>query len=500
MYKLSPYVFGYFSKTETWEDVKHIPWVSEFIDVLQRHEPTRRFLQSTNLSAQTLHRFTNTQLQPQKRFASQTRMQTDKHTHLPYSTLDWQTPFGICRFIEEIRSVQVPRVFVKYAPRHDTLRQRVAEVMLGRTKFEELIVGRKWNDAAHILFVQTCSRDSVEHVTRLVNELTELGTWPYPSSVHELEQTIFSNRKRTTLELLHEIRDISHELKSFLKHGTLDVSKVESRLTRMDKIISIGSSTNLAELSSEEFQNVFRVQQTHQPSPDPSDTNLKEECTRLERLLEQHKIDYVQVPNKSLEELQTFISVQLERQRVLARTFFDESSSNAEKFDAENQLDAIQKKVETAKRKQFAFEPFLHERLQVLESVRPFAEQVRTKLVDRYKDVSPDTPFVKLPFKTRRLFPDSEIGAYVSKSNTHFRSWLAAVRADTSVDYLKYPDIRTSLCVLFESCKWVPCLLFLFHLGTDAWTRYDDLKTSVHAFLLQLDTNVHERKSGFSSL
>ena len=488
---LSPCVFGYFTKTQTWNDVKHIPWVADFLDVLSKHKPTFRFVQSSNLSTQTLHRFTTTQQQPQKRFASQTRMQTDKHVHLPYSTLDWQTPFGICRFLEEIRTMsKLPNVFVKYAPLHDTARQRVAEVLLGQTKFDELIVGRKWTDASNVLFARMHSREFLEHVRKLVSELE---TWTYPSSVEELERSIFSNRKRSTLELLNEIRDISNELKTFLKNGTLDVSKVESRIFRMDKIVQLGSSTNLVEVSPDEFQNVFRVQ-TPEPSPN---VVQQEEHDRLIRLLEQHKIDYIQVPSNNLEQLQTFITEQLARQQQLARTLFDESVSNANKFAAENELDKIQKKVETAKRKQFGFETFMNERWQVVEELLPFTEQVRTKLVERYKDVSSETPFVKLPFKTRRLFPDSEIGAFVSQSNTHMKCWLSVVRNESSINYLKFADVRKSLCTLFESCKWVPALLFLGYFGRTCLDM-DDLKLGVFTFLLQLDTNVHERKTGLT--
>lgn len=486
---LSPYVFGYFSKTQTWNEVKHIVWVSEFLDVLSKHEPTLRFVQTTNLSDQTVHRFVNTQQQPQKRFTSQSRMHADKHVCLPYSSLDWQTPFGICRFLEEIRTgSKLPNVFVKYAPLHDIQKQRISEVLLGQTKFNELIVGRKWTDASNVLFARMCSREHIEHVRRFVTEVT---TWTYPSSVEELERQIFSDRKRTTLELLNEIRDISNELKTFLKHGTLDVSKVESRLSRMDKIVQLGSGTNLVEVSSDEFQNVFRVQ-TVEPCPN----NVQEEHDRLVRLLEQHKIDYIQVPSNNLEQLQTFIADQIARQQQLARTLFDESVSNAEKFAAENELDKIQMKVETAKRKQFGFETFMNERWQVVEDLRPFAEHVRTKLVERYKDVSSETPFAKLPFKTRRLFPDSEIGAFVSQSSTHMKCWLSMVRNESPTNYLKFADVRKSLCTLFESCKWVPALLFLCHFGRTC--LLDDVKLGVFTFLLQLDTNVHDRKSGLT--
>jgi hypothetical protein len=260
----------------------------------------------------------------------------------------------------------------------------------------------------------------------------------------------------------------------------------------MDKIVHLGSSTNLVEVSSDEFQNVFHVQTVSEPGPN----NLQEECDRLVRLLEQHKIDYVQVPSNNLKQLQTFIEQQLARQQQLARTLFDESVSNAEKFAAENELDKIQKKVETAKRKQFEFEPFTNERWQVLEELRPFVDQVRTKLVERYKDVSSETPFVKMPFKTRRLFPDSEIGAFVSQSSTHMKCWLSVVRADFSVDYLKFPNVRKSLFTLFESCKWIPGLLFLCHFGRTCLT--DETRLGVFTFLLNLDTNVHEHKSGLT--
>jgi hypothetical protein len=259
----------------------------------------------------------------------------------------------------------------------------------------------------------------------------------------------------------------------------------------MDKIVHLGSSTNLVEVSSDEFQNVFHVEMS-----EPSPNNLQEEYDRLVRLLEQHKIDYVQVPSNNLEQLQTFIEQQLARQQQLARTLFDESVSNAEKFAAENELDKIQKKVETAKRKQFEFEPFTNERWQKLEELRPFVDQVRTKLVERYKDVSSETPFVKMPFKTRRLFPDSEIGAFVSQSSTHMKCWLSVVRNEPSENYLKFPNVRKSLCTLFESCKWVPSLLFLCHFGRLCLT--DDIRLGVFTFLLNLDTNVHEHKSGLT--
>ncbi len=489
---LRPYVFGYFATTQSWKDVMHIQWVCEFLDVIRNHESTFRFVEQMSFSEQKIHRFVVTQQQPQKRFASQTRMKTDKHTGLPYASFDWQTPLGICRFLEDIHtSGKLPQVFVRYVPLHDTMQQRIAEVFLGRRYFEEYIVGRKWNDATRILCSRMSSRESVEEVRKLILELDE---WTYPSSVEELERSIFSNRKRGTLELLKEIRDISNELRTFLKSGTLDSAKVESRLSRMEKIVRI-SESDIVEVSPEEFRDVFHTSMSSSSSPS-TNHELQEEYDRLVQLLEKHKIDYIQVPNQSLELLQSFISDQLSRQQKLAITIFDELSSNAEKFAAENELDKIQKKVETAKRKQFEFDTFFNERVCLLESHRTFIEEVRTRLVERYRNIDFNSTFSKLPFKTRRLFPDSEIGAFIQSSNTHYQCWISTVRGDTSIDYFKIQSVRKGICTLLESYKCIPSLLFLFHFGYQRFLQWDDMKNALYSFLLQLDCSVCEVKSG----
>jgi hypothetical protein len=487
---LNPYLFGYFSKCQTWKDVQHLTWVREFLDVIEKHEPTRKYLQKTQLSAQTVHRFTTTQQQAQKRFASQTRMRVDRHTNMPYASLDWQTPLGIVRFVEEIcagPSGKIPEVFVRFVPKHDTLNQRLAEVCLGRANFETLLLERKWIDAQRVLAANMC-RARNEYVRKLILEVD--SNWSYPASVSELERLIFSSRKRSTLELLKEIRDVSTELKTFLQNGSLDAAKIQTRLNRMDRIVQIGSSLDVVEVTADDFQSVF-VPPKEQDRSDRAD--LQEECDRLSRLLEQHKIDYIRVPSNSIEQVQTFIAEQIARQQQLARVILDDSSSNADKFTAENEIDKIQKKVETAKRKQFEFDVFMNERIGVLHSLRDFGDQIRSKLVERYKDVDATKPFAKLPFRTRRLFPDSDIGAFVQESNTHFQCWLSAVRGDTSVDYFKYANVRKGMGMLLENHKVIPALLFLFHFGYERFLQAEDTRASTYSFLLHASPSLREK-------
>ena len=476
--KYLPYVFGYFSKRCTWEEAcSKEEWVRELMNVLRKHLQTHTFLHNCTFSDMVIQRFVTTQQQPPRKVSALARFKNRiSHDHLPYESLDWQTPLGICRFLEEITagpSGKVAEFFVRFVPRNDIFAQRASEVHLGKENFEKLVVKRKFLEASRILRLPT--KSDYEQTKRLVASVTD---WTYPDSLEHFEREAFQNRKRGTLELLQEIRDISNELRSFLQTGTLDESKVQMRLTRMEKIIQIGSDPeNIVELAPNEFEQVFRRVTPN----DPQDHHLTRECERLAKLLEQNRIDYVQVPIDSLQQLQTFIEQQAAAQQKCVQILFDESTSNADKFRAENDIDKIQKKLETAKRKQFDFPDFLHARLEKLEQLRPSTEQTRTGLDELLKDLDPYVPFLKLPFRVRR-----NIDPFAQTSNTHLQCWLAIVRQDQSIDYLKNPHVRKSIEQIFETKKVTQGLLFTFHLGHERCMEM--FTTTFRSFLLSLDT------------
>ncbi len=483
--KYPPFLFGYFARKCTWEEASaKEDWVREFLHVIQRHTPTRTFLEHCTFSDGIIQRFVTTQLQPPKKVSALHRFQNRiSHDSLPYESLDWQTPLGIVRYLEEIAagpSGKVAELFVRFVPRNDVSAQRAAELCLGKENFEKFVVKRKFHEALRIL--RTPSKQNFERIKRLVSQ--QQTEWTYPDSLEQFEIEIFQNRKRGTLELLEEIRDLSNELRTFLKTHTLDESKVQSRLTRMDKIIRIGSNPeNIVELTPDEFERVFRTQDddnSRQPTT-VVDDNLVQECERLAKLLEQHRIDYVQVPNGSLQQLQTFIHQQTEKQQACAKILFDESSSNADKFRAENDIDNIQKKLETAKRKQFDFPEFSHEQIQKLERLRPRSEQNRNELIALLKDMNPLTPLSKLPFRVRR-----NVDAFAQPSNTHLQCWLSVVRQDSSVDYLKYKEICKSVEHIFETNKVSQGLLLAFHFGYERCM--EKFTSSFRSFLLTLET------------
>ena len=473
--KYPPCMFGYFPSRCTWEEAcsKEV-WVRQFLHTVQTHTPTHHFIEQTNISTQTSHRFITTQLQPPKKVSALHRFQNrTSHDHLPYESLDWQTPLGICRFLEEVAtgpSGKIAELFVRFVPRHDLLTQRASELFLGKQKFEALLVKRKFQEAARILRLPT--KSDYEQTKRLVASVTD---WTFPESLEHFERELFQNRKRGTLELLQEIKDISNELRTFLETNTLDETKVQMRLSRMEKIIQIGSQPdNIVELTPDEFEQVFR---TVAPTTDTQE--LARECERLSKLLEQHRIDYVQVPNDSLEQLQTFIEQQTAAQQMCVKILFDETTSNAEKFRAENDIDKIQKKLETAKRKQFDFPDFLQEQLQKLERLRLQNEQTRLELNGLLKDLDPFVPFSKLPFRVRR-----NLDPFVQSSSTHLQCWLQIIRQEYSVDYLKNPHIRKSIEQIFETKKVTQGLLFTFHFGHE---RCMEMFTAAfRSFLLSL--------------
>ncbi len=480
--KYSPCLFGYFSTRCTWQEAASKEmWVQQLLHIVQTHAPTCHFVEQTSISPQTAQRFITTQLQPPKKVTALHRFQNRiTHDHLPYESLDWQTPLGICRFLEQIAagpSGKVAELFVRFVPRNDILTQRTAELYLGKKNFETLVVKRKFHEALRILRIPT--KNDFEKTKQLVaSSLT--SEWTFPDSLEHFERELFQNRKRGTLELLAEIRDLSNELRTFLETHTLDETKVHTRLNRMDKIIHIGSNPeNIVDLTADEFGHVFRRRMDEAPSQNTDE--LVSECERLAKLLEQHRIDYVQVPNGSLQQLQSFIEQQTAKQQECVKILFGESSNNADKFRAENEIDKIQKKLETAKRKQFDFPEFMHGQLQKLESLRPQSEQARTDLLERLKDINPIIPFAKLPFRVRRC-----IDPFAQSSNTHFQCWLNVVRHDHSIDFLKYGDVRTSIDQVFESKKKTQGLLFTFHFGHERCM--ETFTSSFRSFLLSLET------------
>jgi hypothetical protein len=429
-----------------------------------------------------IQRFVTTQLQPPKKVSALHRFPPRiSHDHLPYESLDWQTPLGIVRYLEEIAagpSGKIAELFVRFVPRNDVASQRAAELYLGKENFDRFIVKRKFQEALRVLRIPT--KHDFEKTKRLIASVT--SEWTYPDSLGHFERELFQNRKRGTLELLEEIRDLSNELRTFLETHTLDETKVQSRLSRMEKIIHIGSNPeNIVEVSPNEFEQIFRTQTVvTQTTTNNNPDELVRECERLAKLLEQHRIDYVQVPNKSLQELQTFIQLQTDRQQKCVKILFDESTSNAEKFQAENEIDKIQKKLETAKRKQFDFPEFFHEQIQKLEGLRPQSERTRSDLKELLKDINSFIPFSKLPFRIRR-----NIDPFAQSSNTHFQCWLAIVRQDHSIDYFKYADIRKSVEQIFETKKVTQGLLLAFHFGHE---RCMEVFTSAfRSFLLSLE-------------
>jgi len=485
--KYPPYLFGYFPKKCTWEEAAaREEWVREFLDVLLKHTPTNTFLKNCTFSDGVIQRFVTTQLQPPKKVSALHRFQHKLvHDHLPYESLDWQTPLGICRFLEEVAagpSGKVAEFFVRFVPRNDMLTQRASELYLGTTHFENLVVKRKFQEASRILRLPT--KCEYEKTKRLVSSF--LSEWTYPESLDQFERQVFQNRKQGTLHLLEEIRDISNELRTFLQTHTLDETKVQSRLSRIEKIIHIGSNPeNIVEVSPDEFEQVFRPD-TNCSSSHTTNNNSDElvrECERLSKLLEQHRIDYVQVPNDSLQQLQTFIEQQTAAQQKCVHILFDESSSNADKFRAENDIDKIQKKLETAKRKQFDFPDFLQEQLQKLERFRPEVERTRSDLRELLKDINPFIPFSKLPFRVRR-----SIDPFAQSSNTHFQCWLNVIRQDDSIDYLKYEGIRTSVEQLFETKKRTQGLLLAFHFGHERCMQV--FTSAFRLFLLSLSLSL----------
>lgn len=480
--KYSPCMFGYFSARCTWEEAcsKEV-WVRQLLHTVRTHTPTHHFIEQTNISPQTSSRFITTQLQPPKKVSALHRFQNRiSHDHLPYESLDWQTPLGICRFLEEVAagpSGKIAEVFVRFVPRHDLLTQRASELFLGKQKFEALLVKRKFQEAARILRLPT--KSDYEQTKRLVASVTD---WTFPESLEHFERELFQNRKRGTLELLQEIKDISNELRTFLETNTLDETKVQIRLSRMEKIIHIGSQPdNIVELTPDEFEQVFRSITPPPPVPHSDTQDLVRECERLVKLLEQHRIDYVQVPNDSLEQLQTFLEQQTAAQQKCVQILFDETSSNVEKFRAENDIDKIHKKLETAKRKQFDFPDFLQEQLQKLERFRLQSEQTRLEFNELLKDLDPFVPFSKLPFRVRR-----NVDPFVQPSNTHLQCWLQVIRQDHSIDFLKYTEIRKSIEQIFETKKVTQGLLFTFHFGHERCMEI--FSSAFRSFLLSLDS------------
>lgn len=474
-------MFGYFPKRCTWEEAcSKESWACQLLHVVRTHTPTYNFVAQTNISPQTIQRFMITQHQPPKKVSALHRF-TNKmsHDNLPYESLDWQTPLGICRFLEEVAagpSGKIAEVFVRFVPRNDILTQRASELFLGKQNFENLIIKRKFQEAARILRLPT--KSDYEQTKRLVASVTD---WTFPDSLEQFERELFQNRKRGTLELLQEIKDISNELRTFLQTHTLDESKVLNRIRRMDKIVHIASNPeNIVELSPDEFQQIFRTDDNTPTNVDAQD-DLVRECERLSKLLEQHRIDYVQVPSNSLQQLQTFIEQQTAAQQKCVKILFDETTSNAEKFRAENDIDKIHKKLETAKRKQFDFPDFLQEQLQTLERFRSSTERTRTDLDELLKDIDPLVPFSKLPFRVRR-----NIDPFAQPSSTHLQCWLQIVRQDHSIDYLKNPHIRKSIEQIFETKKVTQGLLFTFHFGHERCMEM--FAAAFRSFLLSLDT------------
>lgn len=383
------------------------------------------------------------------------------------------SPLGVCRYVIEIASAQTHTIhsfFTRFVPRNDVRLQWLHGLYLGPDGFQEL-VNKNFNEAARLVRMRTQNRTDTARCLEWIDKaLTTLPVNTFCQTIQtlsQLETWILHRPDEACTEIVRDLQCVLKELDQFVKTCTdgLLCKRIERKMKRITSVVDGLRCSDVQHVFLEQVQQ--HVQQHVQEDVGGGEGEdhqfvEKKEYNRLCDLLEKHNIDYIEIPSDSLEKIRAFIEDQKQKQQVYVRVLFsDEEDVNdaKRKFEAENQIEHLQKNIDTAERKQFEFQEFVESQKACMEvKYRDGLEQVRQKYLAMIQEFNlPPVEFVqphKLSYKVRStLFADSDTGPLVATSTAALKCWWALVHSQTEQvhAFLKVQEVRKALLQIWES-------------------------------------------------
>jgi hypothetical protein len=137
------------------------------------------------------------------------------------------------------------------------------------------------------------------------------------------------------------------------------------------------------------------------------------------------------------------------------RVLFADDAHDRDKFEAENEIERIQKSLDAAQKKQFEFREFLEAQKNWFEETfRARIDAAREKYIALNIGVDRSTPRSKLTYKVRsKIFADSDVGPFCQTSSSTLRFWWSVIDRDTTqIEFmLKIQEVRKAVAQVWES-------------------------------------------------
>lgn len=458
------------------------------------------FVEITSVHSTSLSNFVRDVLSEARPEAKRCFLRNQANPKLRLDTNDFHSPLGICRYVMSITSIQIIHpFFTRFVPSKNKTLQWLNGLYLGPDGFQELL-HKNFNEAARL--VRTRMDDAKtrkKHTEWVEKALNELGAKDFArtiSTIAELESYIVKKPDGARTAIVENLVDVILELEAFVRNCTNGIlcKSIERKIKKVKNVVE--------GLQTTEDPNVLLFS-PQPPLLPPSPQQIQDtvvpmkEYERLCGLLEKHKIDYVEVPSDSLHEIQTYIQKQEALQQTFVRVLFSDDAVDRDKFEAENQIERIQKNLDAAQWKQFAFAEFLQAQQDFMnERFGSAVERVRAAYVEQLEAAGIDSSTVvtahiqRVPYKTRtQVFNDTDVGPFIGQSNTVLKMWLACVvhRRHELPNLLRIEEVRRAVTLVWESRDvkkiGIGCFLY-FAIPWDVTSSFEVLKRAHMDFVL----------------
>ncbi len=448
--------------------MNHIQPPSEFVEILSVHSNVFQFVQHVSSSTQT---------RPEARRAF---LRKQANAKLRVEPSDFKSPLGICRYFTEIASAQSNAIhpfFTRFVTPQNLSLQWLNGLYLGPDGFQELLA-QHYNEAARLVRsrMDSCYKARKKYMDWIEQALSDLGVEKFVrtiSTVADLEAYAVRKPDGARTAIFENLSDVLRELEVFVRQcpDKILCKSIDRKMKKIQTVVEGLQTVPVDVLLTTATTNITTATTT----VDETNTVPMKEYERLCGLLEKHKIDYVEVPSDSLQEVQAYIQKQEVLQQKFVRVLFTDDSSDRDKFEAENEIERIQKNLDTAQRRQFEFQEFLEAQQGLLaETFRPKIEAAREKYVSLVTQLNLDrsVPKNQLAYRVRsKLFADSDVGPFVSSTSAS-RFWWSVIDNNMvqTEQILKMQEVRKAIGQVWESKDpqklGIGCL-FYFHIPYD---------------------------------
>jgi hypothetical protein len=411
------------------------------------------------------------------------RKQANKKLRLDPS--GFTSPLGICRYFVEITSAQsnaVHPLFTRFVPPQHVLVQWLNGLYLGPDGFRELLA-EHYNEAARLIRIRmdSCYKTRKKYTDWIEQALNELGIETFVrtiSTVADLEAYILKTPDGARTAIFENLNDVLRELEVFARQcpDKILCKSIDRKVKKIQAVVEGLKTADAVQLE---------VPTTMSPTDDDvvvrEDVVPMKEYERLCGLLEKHKIDYVDVPSDSLQAVQAYLQKQEALQQQCVHVLFSEDAHDRDKFEAENEIERIQKNIDTAQRRQFEFREFLEAQQGFMsETFRDKIEAARTRYVTlaaQLNYVDRSVPKNKLAYRIRsKLYADSDVGPFVSSTSTSSAQsfWWSVIDNQSVEHLLKMQEVRRAIAQVWESKDpqklGIGCLFYFY-------VSYDTIKS-----------------------